>query len=668
MWLIAATLLALTAVLLFGGVSRAAAEGPVSAVVLADRAPLVAGQDATLAVQIDIASGYHAQGAKPYDKYLKATSAKLQAGDGITGGAPLYPVALDIAAPAGITDAGKLAVYEGRIWILIGLHVDRSAKPGSRQLHVALTTQACNDTSCLPPQTDALSLDVQVAAAGTATAMQNKQVFDAARQQQFMTTATEPAPVPAPTTVPAVGSAPATNNATVAPPADSNDDANQLAQIAQRDYRAANSDGTPVWILLLYALLGGAILNVMPCVLPVIPLKVLSLVQQARGDRRLAVLHGLAFSAGIITLFMALATVLGSYGLITGTKVFYGMQFNNVAFLMTMSFIVLALALSMLGVWTIEPPQAVYAAGQHRTGYSGSFSMGLLATLLATPCSAPFLGGFLAWAFVQPLPLMVAALALVGVGMAVPYVILAAFPAGLNRLPKAGRWSELFKQFLGIVMIGVAAYLLLQIPDPANWPWAIAGAVVLGAACWGWGQIPNLSMSRGRVWGIRAVVLVLAATAGAALYARAAAVRVPARAAVEVPLDTVQTTVSDSGPLPWNRFSIGALDRALRAGRPVMIDWTADWCINCKYVEATRLQSDDVRKALQQTNALLLRADLTDNPPGNELLAKLGSRSIPFLGIFSPAQPLRPTIFRDIYSKDAVVKSLMESGPHIALR
>jgi thiol:disulfide interchange protein DsbD len=137
---------------------------------------------------------------------------------------------------------------------------------------------------------------------------------------------------------------------------------------------------------------------------------------------------------------------------------------------------------------------------------------------------------------------------------------------------------------------------------------------------------------------------------------------------VEVPLDTVQTTVSDSGPLPWNRFSIGALDRALRAGRPVMIDWTADWCINCKYVEATRLQSDDVRKALQQTNALLLRADLTDNPPGNELLAKLGSRSIPFLGIFSPAQPLRPTIFRDIYSKDAVVKSLMESGPHIALR
>ena len=392
------------------------------------------------------------------------------------------------------------------------------------------------------------------------------------------------------------------------------------------------------------------ILNVMPCVLPVIPLKVLSLVQQAHGDRKQAVLHALTFSAGVISLFIALAVVLKAGGL------FYGQQFQSTAFLVVMIMFVIALALSMLNVWTINPPQAVYNVDTARSGHLGSFTSGLMATLLATPCSAPYLGPVLAWALIQSTWLTALTLGLVGVGMSIPYLLLAAFPAALNKLPRAGRWSELLKQGLGIVMLAVAVYLITLVPNVTFWPWILLGAVVLGLTCWGWGQIPSPTMEAKQLWRIRIVVLIIGIALGGVLYgisgrlASAEAQPQPATGDFVLPIVANNT---------WLPFNTALLDAALKQGRPVVVDWTADWCINCRSLEAFVLSTQPVQTAFRDQNAVLLRADLSlDNPPATRLNEKLGGHAIPVLAIFSPSRPENPIVLRDSYSPSHVIDEL----------
>lgn len=589
----------------------------VEATVFVDREPLVAGQTATLAVVVTIAPGYHIQSARPLERSFIATRLKLPAVPGLTFGTIRYPKHRLISVPS-LTASGQLAVYEGTVSMLVPVTVSADAGPGRQTLQLVLRSQACDDKSCSAPSEVPVTLPVTIAAAGTASVAVHGAEFAQAQAQGFLE------PVVA-TSAPATAPAPAGSSV------------EELTIIEQRQYHPANgaSEQAPFWKLMLLALGGGAILNIMPCVLPVIPLKVLALVQQAHGNRRRAIVHALVFSAGIVTLFVALAAMFGVLRALGGT-VFYGQQFQSPLFLIAMSLMVLALALSMLGVWTIAPPSAVYRLDSVHSGYGGSFSMGLLATLLATPCSAPLLGPVLAWALVQKVGLTLVMFGLVGVGMAVPYVVLAAFPAGLDRLPRAGRWSDLLKQFLGLVMIGVAVYLLFQLPA-SLWPWAFSGALVLAMVCWGWGQIPTYSMERGRIWGIRVVVVALGLLVGGGVYGYA----------------------HRAVPEGWQAFSIAALDEALAQKRPVVVDFTASWCINCRAVEAGVLQSQEVEEAFKWSHALLLRADMSArNPPVEALLAKLQSRSIPVLAIFSPDEPLAPVVLRDIYSREQVISAM----------
>jgi len=442
---------------------------------------------------------------------------------------------------------------------------------------------------------------------------QNQAVFEAARKQKWLAVASRPATKNAPATVP-------TQSADQGQPGKtihllSNDE--QISLIKARHYAPNNEVHYSLGVIILFALVGGAILNVMPCVLPVIPLKVLGLVQQAHGDRRLAILHGLTFSAGIISLFVGLAVVLKVMGL------FYGQQFQSPWFIISMAFLVLALALSMLGVWTIQAPQAVYAVDKPRSGYLGSFSSGLLATLLATPCSAPYLGPVLGWALVQRAWVTAFALGLVGVGMSLPYLILAAFPGLLGKMPKAGRWSELLKQGLGIVMMGVGVYLILLLPNSTLWPFVFYGAVVLGLVCWGWGQIPTGTMEPRTIWGIRVLIVLLGLGAGSGIYAWGARTfqesQVPVAAAGEL------IFLPDAPSTNWLPFNLAISDETLKSGRPVVVDWTANWCINCRVLEARVLRTKAVEDAFVRNGAVLLKADETvDNPPVTLLNEELG--------------------------------------------
>jgi thiol:disulfide interchange protein DsbD len=274
-----------------------------------------------------------------------------------------------------------------------------------------------------------------------------------------------------------------------------------------------------------------------------------------------------------------------------------------------------------------------------------------MATLLATPCSAPVLGAVLAWALTQPGWMTALMLGLVGVGMSLPYLLLAIFPDALNKVPRAGRWSDLLKQGLGIVMIGVAVYLLTLIPNTSYWPWVLAAGVLVALVCWAWGQLPTYNMERSRIWTIRVISVAVGIGLGIGLYFIAQKFTRP----IPPP--------ADDGT--WQTFNIALLDDALANGRPVVVDWTASWCINCHVLEATVLTTQSVQDAFRKSNALLLKADLsTDNPPATLLNRELGGEAIPVLAIFSPAKDRlnRPVVLRDSYFPDTVIKEVQKAA------
>ncbi len=622
---------------------------PVTVESVIDSTPLVQGSSARLAVKITIDPRFHIQSATPHDKFLIPTSIKIHPANGITPGLPRFPIAKEIKAidPIGIS---SISAYQGTIYILVPLTITPDAPLGPTTISLSVTAQACDKSTCLPPATYHLSIPITIAPPGT-TSPNNPNDFTAADAQSFIPPSTDPTPSPTTTPTPP---APTPNSTLPGLHVPLLSAADQISLINQRPYKPFNTaeHNYPLALIILFALLGGAILNVMPCVLPVIPLKVLSLIQQAHGNRKLSVLHALSFSAGIISLFVLLALLLKIFGL------FYGQQFQSPAFVIAMIMFVVALALSMIGVWTINPPNAVYDVHTAATGHAASFTNGLMATLLATPCSAPYLGPVLAWALLQPTWVTALALALVGVGMSIPYLLLAAFPGALAKLPRAGRWSELLKQALGIVMIGVAVYLITLVSNVTLWPWILLGTVVLGLTCWGWGQIPAPTSTPQKLWITRTIVLAVGLSLGLGVYVLAARAAIP-QAAPENP-DTLLLPDTYTGE--WLPFNTALLDAALKQGRPVVVDWTADWCINCRALDAFVLSTQPVKNSFRQANAVLLKADLSrDNPPATRLNEKLGGQAIPVLAVFSPRQPTDPVVLRDGYTTTRVITEVQNA-------
>jgi thiol:disulfide interchange protein DsbD len=592
---------------------------------------------AELRLSVTVIPGYHLQSHHPLDKFLVPADATISPTPGISFGKARYPEAKLIPASAQITSIGKLAVYEGHFIITVPCRILANAPNGAAGIHAALTFQACNAQSCLPPQTLKLTTTLQIK----------------------NTTSAAAGPISG-STAPTAGN----SSTAIAPLSHSqNSSAVEALQEIKSLHYHVKSTHAPLWQLILFALLGGMILNVMPCVLPVIPLKVLAMVQQAHGSRKMAVVHALVFSAGIVSLFLILAIVMGIYRATTGQALTYGMQYQHPAFLIATALIVLALALSMLGVWTIQAPRAVYAVENTHGGLAGAFGMGLLATLLATPCSAPFLGVMLTWALVQPTAVIVLFFSLIGIGMAWPYVLLAAFPAWLSKIPRAGRWSEIVKEALGLVMVAVAVYLLLSTENRGQIAAGFVLAVILAIVCWGWGRLPDVNMPAGRIWGIRLGFLAGGVLAGALYLMYSGGLDGYVTDAANANSMNVDTAARGSFRVNhWQNFDLAGMNAALRSGHPVVVDFTAPWCINCRFVKATVLDSQAVRHAFGQARAVLLSADI-DQRISKALWIKLGGRAIPYLAILSPRHPLSPAILRDIYTQTDVIDDVHAAEP-----
>jgi suppressor for copper-sensitivity B len=424
-----------------------------------------------------------------------------------------------------------------------------------------------------------------------------------------------------------------------------------------------------LWYYLLTAFIGGMILNVMPCVLPVIGLKVMSFVQQSGESRARALMLNVWYSAGIVAVFLALA------GLAVSLQVGWGDQFGNSWFLITLTAVVFAMALSMIGMWEIPIPgfvsSGVVMDAAHREGATAAFLKGVLTTILATPCTGPYMVSGVAWAVEQPPMVTFAVFGALGLGMASPYLLIGAFPNLIRFLPKPGVWMETFKKAMGMVLLATVVWLMSTLDFPLLVP-TFALLVGITAACWWIDRTPAYQPlgERVRSWaeGLTLTAVTAAASFGL-LYPNVTLPRYEAQLK-----SYAQSNPPTAKAEPWQEFTLGKLsDLTLNDRRTVLVDFTADWCVSCKVFESTVLKTDEVLKALGDADVVTMTADYTKKPTWmRETIRALGGIGVPVVAIFPADRPYHPIVFTGGYTKggllDAIADATRGSGTMTASR
>ena len=385
----------------------------------------------------------------------------------------------------------------------------------------------------------------------------------------------------------------------------------------------AKADAGLLWKLLA-AFLGGLIMNVMPCVLPVIALKIFGFVNQAGQEPARVFRLGLAFNAGVFTFFLGLAAAVSRLKLAFN----WGYQFQNPYLLAGMIALIFVFALSLLGVFeiTLGGAEGKLSELSRREGYGGAFLHGLFTTLLGTSCTAPFLATSLSFATTQTTPVIFLLFAAIAAGMSLPFVLLTARPAWLRYVPKPGLWMERVKQLMGFLMLAVAVWLFTVL--------ALRGAdavtgmswflLALGLACWLFGTYRGSAAVR------VAIALLPVGAYFLFLDGKLSAVR-PADGAARH---------WKTGSIEWSAYSEEGLAEARKAGRAVFVDFTAEWCINCKAYEKLVLATDAVGAKFREKRIIALRADWTDtqDPVVTPALKKFGRVGVPLFVLYRPGE------------------------------
>jgi thiol:disulfide interchange protein DsbD len=408
--------------------------------------------------------------------------------------------------------------------------------------------------------------------------------------------------------------------------------------------------------MLLYAFLGGLILNVMPCVLPVIALKILGFVGQAKDEPRQVRKLGLIYALGVQVSFLLLA------GLVVGVKAAghkagWGMQFGNPQFLVLLTALVTLVALNLFGLFEINPGGRVMGAAgtlASKHGPAGAFFNGVLATILATPCTAPFLGAALGFAFTQAAGIIVLMFVVVGLGLASPYVILSWQPAWLKFLPKPGAWMERFKVAMGFPMLATAVWLFSLIPlhYGKRSLWLGLFLVILALAAWIYGEF----VQRGRAHRGLGMAAALVLLVGGFLYA----VEGELRWRSPVPETSLAGSLKE-GPdgIDWQRWSPTAVTQARAQGHSVFVDFTADWCLTCQANKRIAIDIPSVRAMLKQGNTVALLGDYTRLPDNiTTELNRFGRAGVPLVLVYPKNPNAPPTVLPEVLTPSIVLDAL----------
>ena len=555
----------------------------------ADRDGYAAGSTARFVARVEIDEGWHVQSHTPSYDYLIPTELELGTPEGWTAAEPEYPAHLFWTAEF---EEEPLAVYEGTVSIFADVRLPADA--AATTITAELRYQACDDRQCLPPTTAKATLDLAV---GTEGAAINQAYF-----------AVEPE-----RTTPA---APALGLATV----------------------------------LGLGLVGGLILNVMPCVLPVLSLKLLGLMQQAGEGRRAVVAGSLATTAGILVSFWGLAG-LAIAARAAGDFIGWGVQFQNPTFVTFLTLVVVLFCLNLWGLFEVPLPGMLARAGGvgGGKGVAGHFATGLFATLMATPCSAPFLGTAVGFGLSQSGGIIFATFTAIGLGLALPYLLLAAVPRSVAWLPKPGPWMIQLKVIMGFLLAGAAVWLLFVLQaqvSPGRLAFIEGGLLAIALFIW-------LAHTAQRTGGRRLAQLSTVAAIAGTLFLSASAP--PASAVAR----------EAAGIIAWTDFDRARAQALSDEGTMVFIDVTADWCFTCKANERLVLETEQIAAAFEEHAVVPMRADWTNrNEEIGQLLAEYGRYSIPFYLLYRPGD--EPFLFPELLTKSAVLEALAGSTTQTA--
>jgi thiol:disulfide interchange protein DsbD len=414
----------------------------------------------------------------------------------------------------------------------------------------------------------------------------------------------------------------------------------------------------PLWKMLIYAFIGGLILNLMPCVLPVIALKILGFVGQAKNDPRETRRLGLIYGLGVLVSFLALALmVVGVQA--AGHKAGWGIQFGNPYFLVVMTTMVTLIALNLFGVFEVYLGARAMGAASSATakeGAAGAFFNGLLATVLATSCTAPFLGAAVGFALAPGQQAVVTLLMflMLGLGLAFPYVMLSYQPGWLKFLPKPGAWMERFKVAMGFPMLAAAAWLFSLVSvhyGDRSW-WLAIFLVMVAVAAWIYGEFIQRNRTRPAV---AAVAIVAVLVTG---YFWGLESNLEWRHPMTQTQSTAPQAVDPNG-VPWQPWSSEAVEKARGEGRPILVDFTAKWCLTCNTIIKPALDSSSVQQKLRQMNAVALLGDYTAFPTNiSAELNRFGRAGVPLVLVYPKNAQEPPIVLPEALTPGMVVSAL----------
>ena len=379
-------------------------------------------QQAVIAVIFDIKPGFHAQSHTPSNPQFIAMQVSLDPNPAIQPLPPQYPPGQDVAYPA----LGRLNVYTGRIMVYVPLQVKANAPPGPLVITGKAVYQICDEQSCYAPERPAFRVETQLVPANQPVEPNQPDLFAGFDPTLFSHAMSPSAPPPF----------------AIAQP----------ITLQLFGWHFALGASAYVWAFVA-AFIVGILFNLMPCVLPVVPLKAIGFYEVSRHNRARCFLLGCVFSLGLLCAFAILANLVVVYHTLT-----WGQQFSNPWFVWSIVAILIVMALGMFGAFTVLLPTAVYRVTPHHDTFTGNFLFGLFTAVLSTPCTAPMFVGLLLWAGQQPQWIGVALVMMVGLGMAFPYLLLSAFPEAARRFPRTGPWAELIKQLMGFLLLAVAVY------------------------------------------------------------------------------------------------------------------------------------------------------------------------------------------------------------------
>lgn len=410
---------------------------------------------------------------------------------------------------------------------------------------------------------------------------------------------------------------------------------------------AASANGESLLGMLGLAFLGGAILNLMPCVFPVLFIKGLSLVQSSGEERKRLRAHGAVYTLGILVSFWAIVALLLLLRA-GGSHLGWGFQFQSPYFVAFMALLLFFLGLSLAGQFEIGL-SATSVGGElaQRSGYSGSFFTGVLATVVATPCTAPFMGAAIGFALAQSGGVTFAVFTALALGLAAPYVLLTLQPAWTRILPRPGAWMEYLKQAVSIPIFATVIWMVwvfAQVAGVNAVAALLAGMLITAIAGWVLGHWPAK-------WGSAIV----------ATFLLISAIALPSLAAKKFPAATNANSAASADQSGWQPFSPDQLAADRAQGKAVFVDFSAAWCLSCQVNERVVLDRPDVEEAFRKSGVVMMRADWTNHDDTiTAALAQLGRSGVPTYALYSGGPQTAPKLLPEVLTPGIVLEALKQ--------